>query len=53
MGDSGGLILAEAIAKSVNLKNLKLIKNKLTDEAGIAIANALQSNNSIHTLNLT
>ena len=52
LGDSGVIALAEFLKNSVCLKTLKLVKNKLSDDAGIALANALYQNTSIENLHL-
>ncbi len=46
------IALSEFLKNSVCLKTLKLVKNKLSDDAGIALANALYQNTSIENLHL-
>ena len=47
------MCIAEYIADNKTLKTLKLLRNKITDEGGIALVKALMENRTLQTLNLT
>jgi len=52
LGDSGVALLGEFIKENTCLKTLKLVKNKISDEGGIALVNALYENHGVENLHL-
>lgn len=53
MGDSGLQYICEYIKISKNVKSLKLLKNKITNDGVIILLKALSENNSLISLNLS
>jgi hypothetical protein len=53
LGDNGAVVIAEYLKSNTTLKQLKLVKNKISDEGGLALVQALYHNNTLENLHLS